>query len=184
MMQRLLNLDALFRLTIGVGFASMIVAGLGMPRTSFGNPGLYPVFVGSIGLVVWLALHVQSLLRTVEHKPTGRIYDIAYEFGGIPRRVIRARTLQTFAMLGALMLGVWLLSFQLAVPVFIIVCLRFMGHARWSLTLAWALALELLIVVVFGDIAHIAWPRSILENALGVSFQNVLGGPFRRILPI
>ena len=184
MPRQLPSLDVLFRLAIGAGFGYMIVAGVAMPRTSFGNPGLYPVFVGSIGLVVWLALHLQVLARTVEHKPGVRIYDIAYEFGGIPPRVVRARTFQTFAMIGALMLGVWLLSFQLAVPLFLIVCLRILGHASWRLTLVWALILELLIVVVFGDIAHIAWPRSILENALGVSFQNALGGPFRRLLPI
>lgn len=123
-------------------------------------------------------------MRTVEHGPGGRIYDLAYEFGGIPQRVIRARTLQTFAMISALMLGVWLLSFQLAVPLFLIVCLRILGNASWPLTLVWMLVLELLIVVVFGDIAHIAWPRSILENLLGVSFQSILGGPFRRVLPV
>ena len=179
------RLDALFRLVIDVWFAYMIVAGLGMPKTSFGSPGLYPIFVGSIGLVVWLGLHVQDLVRGMRAQTKrGRIFDIAYEFADIPGEVIRRRTLQTFAMLGGLMLGVWLLSFQLAVPLFLLVCLRVLGNATWRVTLLSMLALELLLVVLFGDIAHVAWPRSILESALGISFQNLLGGPFRRLLPI
>jgi hypothetical protein len=180
----LIRLDLVFRLLIGVGFAYMIVAGLAMPRTSFGTPGLYPIFVGSIGLVVWLGLHVQDALRTIRnHTQRGRIYDIAYEFGDMPPELVRRRTLQTFGMVGALMLGVWLLSFQLAVPIFLCIALRLLARAGWPLTLAWMVVLELLIVVVFGSIAHVAWPRSVLENALGVSFQTILGAPFRRVLP-
>jgi hypothetical protein len=182
---RLISLDVLFRALIGVGFAAMIVAGLGMPRTTFGSPGLYPTFVGSIGLVVWIALHLQEAVRAVEKNThRGRIYDLAYEFADIPARMVHRRTIQTFAMLGALIVGVWLLSFQLAVPLFLLFSLRFQGKASWYVTVAWIVALELLIVVVFGTIAHVAWPRSILEAALGVSFQNILGGPIRRLLPL
>lgn len=181
----LVRLDVLFRLCIGAGFASMAVAGLGMPRSSFGSPGLYPIFVGSIGLVVWVALHVQDAVRSLGQKThRGRIYDIAYEFGDMSPQVIRRRTLQAFAMLAALMLGVWLLSFQLAVPIFLLVALRLLAKARWGVALGWMVLLEVLIVIIFGDIAHVAWPRSVLESALGVSFQNILGGPVRRILPM
>jgi hypothetical protein len=184
-MNAVLRLDLLFRLLIGVGFAYMIVAGLGMPSTSFGTPGLYPIFVGSIGLVIWLALHIQDAIRTLRnHRHTGRIYDIAYEFGDLAPGVVRHRTLQTFGMLGALMLGVYLLSFQLAVPIFVFVALRVLARADWRTTLAWLIVLEVLIVVVFGSIAHIAWPRSVLETLLNVNFQTILGAPFRRILPI
>jgi hypothetical protein len=180
-----LNLDILFRVAIGAGFLGLIVAGTGMPRTTFGSPGLYPIFVGTIGLVMWIGLHVQDLFRALsKHTHRGRIFDIAYEFGDIPPRVIRQRTLQTFAMLAGLMVGVWLLSFQLAVPLFLLVSLRLMAGADWRVAVAWIIALELLIVVVFGDIAHVAWPRSILESALGISFQTILGGPLRRLLPI
>ena len=184
-MNAVLRLDFVFRLLIGMGFAYMIVAGLRMPSTSFGTPGLYPIFVGSVGLVIWVALHAQDTVRAVRnHTATGRIYDIAYEFGDLAPEVIRRRTLQTFGMLAALMLAVWLISFQLAVPLFIFIALRVLGRANWRITLAWLLVLELLIVVVFGSIAHVAWPRSVLESALGVSFQAILGAPFRRILPI
>jgi hypothetical protein len=86
-MHAVLGLDFVFRLLIGVGFAYMIVAGMRMPSTSFGTPGLYPMFVGSIGLVIWIALHVQGALRTIRnHTHTGRIYDIAYEFGDLAPR--------------------------------------------------------------------------------------------------
>jgi hypothetical protein len=184
-MQWIRNLDSYFRLVIGAGFVYMIIAGFGMPKTSFGSPGLYPMFVGSIGLVVWVGLHIQEVLRIrAKNIHRGRIFDIAYEFAEIPPRVIRQRTLQTFAMLGGLMLGVWLLSFQLAVPIFLLVCLRVLGKSSWQVAFASMVVLELLIVVVFGQIAHVAWPRSILESALGVSFQNILGGPIRRILPV
>jgi hypothetical protein len=182
---RFVSFDVLFRLAIGAWFALMIVAGLGMPRTTFGSPGLYPIFVGSIGLLVWAALHVQEWLRRVaRHTHGGRIYDIAYEFADIPASVVRRRTLQTFGMVGAMMLGVWLVSFQLAVPLFLMVSLRLLGKATWRTTVIWMVALELLIVVVFGNIAHVAWPRSLLESALGVSFQSILGGPLRRLMPI
>jgi hypothetical protein len=182
---RFLNLDILFRLAIGVGFAYMILAGSRMPRTTFGSPGLYPMFVGTIGLVMWIGLHIQDLWRSLaKHTHRGRIFDIAYEFGDISPRVVRQRTLQTFVMLAGLMIGVWLLSFQVAVPLFLIVSLRVLAKARWVVALGWIIALELLIVLVFGDIAHVAWPRSVLENALGISFQSILGGPLRRLLPI
>src|SRR5579864_6213114 len=179
------TIDMLFRLVIGVGFAYMIVAGTRMPRTTFGSPGLYPIFVGSIGLVMWLGLHIQDLWRAIAKRSQhGRIFDIAYDFGDIPQRLVRQRTFQTFGMLAALMLGVWLLSFQVAVPLFLLITLRVMGGASWRVAIAWMAGLELLIVLVFGDIAHIAWPRSVLESAVGISFQNLLGAPLRRILPI
>ncbi len=175
------SIDFLFRLAIGIGFAYMILAGTRMPRTSFGSPGLYPIFVGTIGLLMWIGLHIHDLLR---RSRSGRIFDIAYDFSDLPAHVVRRRTLQTFAMLAALMLGVWLLSFQLAVPLFLLVTLRVMARSSWLVAAAWMIALELLIVVVFGDIAHIAWPRSILEGTLGISFQSVLGAPFRTLLPV
>jgi hypothetical protein len=87
-------------------------------------------------------------------------------------------------MLGALMLAVFLFSFQFAVPLFLFVSLRVLARADWRITVAWLVILELLIVVVFGSIAHVAWPRSLLESVLNVNFQQILGAPFRRILPI
>ena len=37
---RALNLDMVFRVALGAGFAFMIVVGLTMPETGMGNPGL------------------------------------------------------------------------------------------------------------------------------------------------
>jgi hypothetical protein len=185
MVSKYLRLDLLFRFAILAWFVYMVIAGLRMPRTSFGNPGLYPVFVGCLGLLFWAGLHVQGLLRRGRRTGGGaRIYDIAYEFGDIPAHVIRQRTLLVFGMLGGLMLGAWLLSFHIAVPVFLYIALRRLGKASWPLALTWIVVLELLLVVVFGEIAHVAWPRTALEVALGVSFQSLLGAPFHALLAL
>jgi hypothetical protein len=89
---------------------------------------------------------------------------VAYEFGELAPEVSRRRTLQTFVMLIGLMLGVWLISFQLAVPLFVFVMLRLLARADWRITLA--------------------WPRSVLESVLTVSFRQILGARFRHILPL
>ncbi len=187
-LRSILNADVLFRLVLGAAFAYMIVGGWGMPRSSFGRPGLYPIFVGIFGLAIWIVLHLQAALRAMlKNRKTGaagRIYDIAYELGDIPAEVIRRRTVQAFLMLVGLIVAIWLVNFQIAIPLFLLFYLRVVGKTNWWVAVGSMLALEVLIVVLFGDVAHVAWPQSLLEREAGISFQHLLGDPIRRILPL
>ena len=175
---RALNFDVLFRAVLGAGFAYMIVVGLGMPETGMGNPGLYPVFVGSIGLGLWTIQTFQEVVRTLSGASQSRIYDIAFETSGISTTTVWLRTLWMFGMMGTLLLGVWLLSFHVMIPLFLLVYLRIVGRTQWWVASVIAVGAELPIVLLYGRVINTAWPESILEEALEISFQDILAAPF------
>ena len=173
----IITLDVIFRAALGAGFVIMLVMASRMPSSSFGNPAVYPTFIGVIGLGLWAGLIVQDLINGRRGRRQGRIYDIAFEVGHIPTFVVWLRTFAVFGMLGVLILGVWLLSFQLAIPLFLLVYLKVLGKTSWRLAISMGLTLEIPIVVLYGAVINTAWPDSVLEGLLGFTFQSILEKP-------
>ncbi len=176
---RALSLDVVFRAALGAGFAYIVVVGLGMPETGMGNPGLYPIFVGSIGLGLWTIQTAQEIVMALSGKSQSKIYDIAFETAGVSTATVWLRTFWMFGMMGTLLLGVWLLSFHVMIPLFLLVYLRIVGKTRWWAASVIAFGAELPIVLLYGKVINTAWPDSILEKALGIYFQEILAAPFQ-----
>lgn len=180
--QRIVTLDVVFRGLLGFVFVGMIVAASGMPQTSFGDPAAYPMFVGVIGLALWVASNIQDALGKIRGREQGRIYDIKFETGGMTPTMVWLRTGWVFGIMGATIGGVWLANFHVAIPVFLVSYLRFVGKLdlRWALFVAFLV--EIPIVVLYGAIIHTIWPVSLLERVFDFSIQAFFDGPLSRFL--
>jgi hypothetical protein len=148
-------------------------------KTGMGNPGLYPVFVGSIGLALWTVQTVQEIVMVLAGKSQSKIYDIAFETAGVSTATVWLRTLWMFGMMGTLLVGVWLLSFHVMIPLFLLVYLRLVGKTQWWVASVIAFGAELPIVFLYGYVINTAWPESLLEKTLQISFQEILIAPLQ-----
>ena len=169
--QRIITLDIIFRALLGFVFVGMIVAANGMPKTSFGDPSAYPRFVGVIGLTLWVASNLNELVTQLRGKQQGRIYDITFQTTGMSPLVIWMRTGWVFGIMGATIVGVWLLNFHLAIPLFLISYLRFIGKIKWWVAILIGALMELPIGVLYGALIHVVWPESVLERVFDFSLQ-------------
>jgi hypothetical protein len=175
--QRVVTLDIVFRVLLGVVFVSMIVMATRMPKTSFGDPSAYPMFVGIVGSALWIASNVNELVGKFNGRRQGRIYDITFETAGMSQRTVWLRTGWVFGVIGATIVGVWLLSFHIAIPSFVFLYLRFVGKVSWRVGILIAILIEIPIVVLYGGVIYTAWPVSVIEQIFDFSIQDVLDGP-------
>ena len=86
----------------------------------------------------------------------------------VPPAVARRRMIDVFAWIFVLFGSIWLVGFQIAVPLFTFGYLRF--QARESLLLSGSVAVVMvaLIVGVFNLILHVLWPQGMLQGWLGL----------------
>jgi len=169
--QRIITLDIIFRALLGFIFVGMIVAANGMPKTSFGDPSAYPRFVGVIGLTLWVASNLNELVSQLRGKQQGRIYDITFQTTGMSPLVIWLRTGWVFGIMGATIVGVWLVNFHLAIPLFLFSYLRFVGKIKWWVAILIGALMELPIGFLYGALIHVVWPVSVLERVFDFSLQ-------------
>ena len=175
--QRIITLDVVFRGLLGVVFVGMIIAALGMPETSFGKPAAYPMFVGTVGLVLWVLSNINEVLGIRRGREQSRIYDIKFETEGMSQLVVWLRTAWVFGIMGGTIVGVWLVNFHIAIPLFLITYLKFVGKVKWWVALLIALLVEIPIVVLYGAVIHTVWPESVIERIFDFSIQDLLDGP-------
>lgn len=169
---KIITLDIIFRAALGYVFVGMIIAAEGMPKTTFGDPSAYPRFVGVIGLVLWIASNLTELRNALKGHQQGRIYDIAFQTTGMKASVVWLRTAWVFGIMGATIVGVWLVNFHVAIPTFLVAYLVFVGKLNWRLSLVIAFLVELPIAFLYGSLIHTAWPLSVVERVFGFQFQT------------
>ncbi|MDA0799749.1 MAG: hypothetical protein O2826_09910 [Chloroflexi bacterium] len=169
--RRYITLDVIFRALMGIAFVGMIVAASGMPKTDFGNPAAFPMFVGIIGLVLWISSIVNELVSFLKGRKQGRIYDITFQTAGMRPLTVWLRTAWVFGVMGGTIVGVWLVNFHIAIPAFVIIYLRFVGKLRWRSTILLGFVMELPIAFLYGAIIHTVWPTSVLERLFDFSLQ-------------
>lgn len=182
---RRFSADLIFPILLGAAFIFVVVGGRGLPR----GAGSFPIVLGLLGLAL-LAVYVGRevyFARRARQSGTARtrlqILDLASRQNEVSRRDMGLRTVRVFGGLLALLAGVWLVSFHVAVPVYLLVYLRSFAKTSWRLTLGIAVAFELIIVVFYGLIVHVPWGESLVESIGGFSFQEILGNPIQPLLP-
>lgn len=183
--RRRLSADLIFPILLGAAFIFVVVGGRGLPR----GAGSFPIALGILGLALLTVYVVREVYfaRRARQSGTARtrlqILDLASRQNEVSRRDRGLRTARVFGGLLALLAGVWLVSFHVAVPVYLVVYLRSFAKTSWRLALGIAAAFELIIVVFYGLIVHVPWGESLVESVGGFSFQEILGGPIRPLLP-
>ena len=102
----------------------------------------------------------------------GRIMDIGRTLTGDTRHVVMLRTLKAIGTTFGLVLGIWLIGFQIALPAYVFLYLFIFGNVRWWIALFWLLVFLVLIYGFFDLIIHIPW----IDPVLGDIIPDVLKG--------
>lgn len=89
----------------------------------------------------------------------------------IPTALVVQRGLNFLAWLLGLFAAIWLLGFQPALPLFMILYLAIMARAGWRLSLGLTVLVAAVQLVLFEQLLQIEWPEGILITW----FQEIMG---------
>lgn len=88
------------------------------------------------------------------------------------RRVLMLRTAKAIGTTFGLVLAIWLIGFQIALPAYVFLYLFFFGHVRWWVALSWLVVFLVLIYGFFDEVIHIPW----IDPVLGDFIPDILKG--------
>ncbi len=129
---------------------------------------LFPLAVSLVGLV----LSVLQLLFSIFTQPRADVDDsgqieIAADME-TPPDLFRARLIRFLLWVFALFLGIWLLGFKIAVPLYMAAYLRVEAKARlWLIALLIALSIYLLFYH-FSRVLGVVWPEPLIAKLISL----------------
>ena len=88
--------------------------------------------------------------------------DIASKTAHLPGATILSRGFMFFGWMAGFMLLMWIIGLIPAVPIFIVSYMRVEGREKWRVVIPMAVAVVLLIYVVFDQLLAIPWPPTLL----------------------
>ena len=179
-----LSLGVVLPLLLGVAFVLAIVQGGALPRGA-GNSAVALGWVGVVLLVAYAVNEARLNFRahsSATARQRGSILDISSSSEGLERATVRARTLRVLGGMAVLFVAVWVLSFHIALPLYLAIYLRRWAGASWRMVAITAVVFEVLIVVFYGLVIRVPWHESLLEQARGFPFQG-LAAPLERLIP-
>ncbi len=131
-----------------VGVAALVFAGLGLVNQLF---------------------FVRSPAATAG---SGAIYmDLASERNDLPVRTLLLRSLTFFGWLVGFMASMSLIGIIPTIPLFVVALMRIENREPWRLCLIYAAVLTGCIYLVFDQLLHLAWPRTMI----GIWFPELRG---------
>ena len=101
-----------------------------------------------------------------------RIMDIGRTITLESRQVLILRTVKALGTTFGLVLAIWLIGFQIALPGYVFLYLFFFGHVRWWFALGWLVVFVVLIYGFFDLVIHIPW----IDPVLGDFIPDILKG--------
>ena len=115
-----------------------------------------------------LALGTFYVLRHLVRPSRGesRIMDIGRTKTGDSNRVMMGRTVKALGSTVGLVAGIWLIGFQIALPLYVLLYLLVFGRTKWWIGVGWAVVFLVLIYGFFDLIIHIPWIDPVLEDVL------------------
>src|SRR6266508_1604442 len=105
--------EAVFLVLIGVAFVYLLIVSRGWPMAA----ALLPTIASGVGLPL-LIVHVYRRFRQVSGQRR-RILDIGFTDEGLERRVVHLRTVQMLGTMVAMFVGIWLVGFHIALPLYV-----------------------------------------------------------------
>lgn len=154
--------EALFLLLVLVAFVYLLVVSRGWPLSA----ALLPTLAAGTGLPL-LLVHIYRRFRTVSG-PTRQILDIGFTEEGLTSQQVRARTVQMLGSMVALFLGIWLVGFHIALPLYV-----FLYMVKWGESSIWAAGLTAaiflgILVGLYDNVIHTSWNEPVLQSLLGL----------------
>jgi hypothetical protein len=122
------------------------------------NPGvaLLPRIACGCGVLVWL-VYVARRVRPAAGQ--GQIMDLGFDEGELERHVVIGRTLRFVLTTAGLFLGIWLIGFHIAVPIYMVLYLRIYGGVRWWVAVLAALGFLSFMVLAYDVALRETWPE-------------------------
>lgn len=130
-------------------------------RWSFGV-ALLPRIASAFGVVVLIAYAIDRF----RPRPSGsrvQIMDLGFDEGDLERRVVLTRTLRFVLTTMALFVGIWMVGFHVAVPIYVFTYLMIYGGVRWWVALLCAAFFEAFMVVAYDIVIRQAWPEPVIQ---------------------
>jgi hypothetical protein len=158
-------LEALFVTVVASGFIYLIVASQRWPASA----ALVPRIGGSAGLALIVLFVIGRVLaaRRGGSRGGGRILDMGFSDADVDPRLARRRTLRFVLSTASLYLGIWLVGFLVAVPVYVFGYLVRYGRVRWWVAAGTSLTFMGLIWGVYEQVLHTAWNEPLLLRLIG-----------------
>lgn len=146
---------------------AIVMAGIWAVLATVGwsiQTAMYPRVVG----VPLIILAVIELVLSLRGAPEGerQAVDTALTESLTPDITMR-RTLIAFAWLIGFFLGIVLLGFPLAIPIFMVAYLRGQGREPWILSIALAAVAWLFFELIFDRVLHLPFGEGLLLQLLG-----------------
>jgi hypothetical protein len=128
------------------------------------NPGvaLLPRIASSLGLIVLVVYAVQRF----RPRSQGQIMDMGFNEEGLTRSTVLERTLRFVLTTAAFFVGIWLVGFHVAVPIYMVLYLIVYGKVRWWAALLSAVGFLIFMVVAYDIVIRSVWPEPVVRLPL------------------
>jgi hypothetical protein len=129
---------------------------------------LLPRTASVFGLVMLVGYGVSSVRDAKSGKVQGRILDVGrLETAEGDHQAVRGRLIIAIGSILALVLGLWVLGFHIAIPVYLLAYLIFIGKVPWWRAVLAAVIFELILVGLYDNVIHVSWNETLLDRLLG-----------------
>ena len=101
--------------------------------------------------------------------------DIGRTLTDDDRGILLRRTAKALGTTVGLVAAIWLIGFQIALPLYVTLYLLAFGRVHWTFAVAWGVAFVLLIYLFFDKVICIPW----IDPVLGDLLPDILVGRAR-----
>ncbi len=161
------NSNGVFIALLGVFFVYFFAIAADWPVSAARLPRLVSI-VGMALVAVYVVLHL-SHERT---NKKSQIMDIGRASVDLPRDVLIWRTIKALGTTVGLVVAIWIIGFQIAIPAYVMLYLWVFGKARWWTILLAGIVFIVLLYGFFDLVINVTW----LKPQLGGILPDILKG--------
>lgn len=159
------SVGEVLNLIMAAGFAGAIVSSWEWPKHS----RFFVLAIAIPGLLLTVILFVRERWWSgSERRSASPAYADTPLDADVPAGIIHRRMLNVFGWIFFLFGLIWLAGFEIAVPIFTFVYLKFQARESFWVSGLLCGAMIVLIVGVFDLILHVPWPKGALQGWLGL----------------
>lgn len=120
---------------------------------------LYPWTIG-FTMLLFVLVELAGQLRGKRSEKVSEDAPVDFQFTqGVDASVARWRTLNIFSWIFGFFLGVWLVGFQVGIPLLVFAYLKFQSRETWLLSLSLTAAAALFFWGLFDRLLHLPFPE-------------------------
>jgi len=129
-------------------------------------------FLASVAGLIVVSLY--ALVHLIQGPSTRKqkIMDIGRTETTDPRSAVLRRTAKAVGSTIGFVVFIWLLGFQITIPLYIFFYLWVFGRTRWWQALIGSMLFVAVLYIFFGNIVHVTWP----DPVLGAIIPDILKG--------